>query len=298
MANKILAAYGFAVLLTVAPYSSSATPVHLETEAAHIIVVRPIDTWAGNRSTAEYTLDEIRKKKISFYYYDDDGNKIPGSGGFFKKPPQTPVVVRIQEGLRRFGFTNNGPSGMTFIVERPAELSFKNIESFTSLQNNLYKEFVVGQGDPATLSDRIMAKKFVSAGISLAVLGVGMDKLGAVSGSQFVFSTGIADDITKLTLNERTALAAVPAPVFDYSPYKAVQVRRITFGADRVGQIIIAYKGDKTAEAEATALAAGIVAASGADTTPEAIAAAREADYQGRLQIWAECVARAKCPRN
>lgn len=293
--NKIARALIHTFLPAALPLLSFASPVHIDIEGAHVIVVRPIDTWAGNRSTAEYTLDEIRKKKIAFYYYDSAGNKLLGSGGLFKKPLQTPVVVQTQDRLKELGFTNNGPSGMTFVVESPVDLPPKSIESFNRVQTSLYNDFVLRQGNPATLSDRILAKKFVSAGLSLAVLGVGMDKLGAVSGSQFVFSTGIADDIAKITLNERTALAAVPPPAFDYSTYKSVQVRKVSFGADRVGQIIIAYKGDRTSEIEDAALAAGIVSASGADTSPEAISIARESDYQHRLRIWAECVATARC---
>lgn len=275
-----------------------AQPVHLETEAAHIIVTRPIDTWAGNRTTAEYTLAGLKEKKVAFYYYDAAGNKILGSGGLFKQPPQTPVVVGVQGGLTSKGFTNNGPSGMVFTVEKAVMIAPEKMPDFGKLQNELYNEYVVSQGDPATLADRIMAKKFVNVGITLALFNVGMDRLGAVSGSQFVFSTGIADDIAKLTLHDRMALAAVPSPEFDYAQFKAVEVRKVTFGSDRVGQIIIAYKNDKTPEAADAALAMAIVTASGADTTPDQVVAARQQDFDNRVRVWGLCQSRGACAKN
>lgn len=275
-----------------------AQPVHLDTADTHIIVVRPIDTWSGHRTTSQYTLDGFREKKVAFIYYASNGEKIIGSSGLFRKAPQTAVVQGVQTGLERHGFTNNGPSGMLFTVDRPIEVSPDKMADFTNLQNALYAEYVIAQGDPSTLSDRITAKRFVNAGLALAAYNFGMDKLGPTSGAQFVFSTGITEDIAKLTLQERKGLAAVPAPAFDYSGYKSVQVRKVSFGSDRVGQIIIAYKGDRTDEAENSGLAEAIVAASGADTTVEAVESARNDDYRHRLEIWSACVAKGACPQN
>lgn len=288
----------FGLSLLLAAVACFAQPVHLETDAAHIIVTRPIDTWAGNRTTAEYTLAGLKEKKIAFYYYDAAGNKIFGSGGLFRQPPQTPVVIGVQGGLSTRGFTNNGPSGMVFTVEKPVVIAPEKMPDFGKLQNELYNEYVVSQGNPSTLSDRIMAKKFVNVGITLALFNVGMDRLGAVSGSQFVFSTGIADDIAKLTLHDRLALAAVPAPDFDYAQFRTVEVRKVTFGSDRVGQIIIAYKNDKTSEAADAALAMAIVTVSGADTTPEQVVAARQQDFDNRVRIWGICESRGTCTKN
>jgi hypothetical protein len=64
---------------------------------------------------------------------------------------------------------------------------------------------------------------------------------------------------------------------------------------DRLGQIIIAYKGEKTKQAEDAALAQAIVTASGADTTVEAIEESRKKDQTARQAIWDECVAQEKC---
>lgn len=275
-----------------------AQPVHLDTAEAHIIVVRPIDTWSGHNTTSEYTLKGLREKKIAFIYYAANGEKVVGSSGLFRKAPQTDVVQGVQRGLERRGFTNNGPSGMLFTVDRPVEVAPDKMADFSNLQNSLYAEYVIAQGDPSTLSDRITAKRFVNAGLALAVYNFGMEKLGASNGAQFVFSTGITEDIAKLTLQERKGLAAVPAPAFDYSGFKSVQVRKVSFGSDRVGQIIIAYRGDRTDEAESLGLAEAIVAASGADTTVEDVESARSADFQHRLDIWSACVAKGACSRN
>ncbi len=77
-------------------------------------------------------------------------------------------------------------------------------------------------------------------------------------------------------------IVSVQAVPFDFSQYKSVDLRRVVDGQkDRLGQIIIAYKGEKTKQAEDAALAQAIVTASGADTTVEAIEESRKKDQTG-----------------
>ena len=86
----------------------------------------------------------------------------------------------------------------------------------------------------------------------------------------------------------------------DFTPYKEIDIRKLTVNAERVGQIIIAYRGEKTLDAESAALIQGIVVATGANTTVAAVEKARIDDYQARSAIWSECVAagRPECKAN
>jgi hypothetical protein len=90
-------------------------------------------------------------------------------------------------------------------------------------------------------------------------------------------------------------------PEFNASSYKYIDVRRVEEGPHespiRVGQIIIAYKNEKTDESEKTALVKAIVSLTGADTTVADISKAREEDLVKRQAIWDECVALDKCKK-
>ena len=58
--------------------AAHAQPVELDTDAAHIIVVRPIDMWSGDTSTLDATLAAVRERKVS-YDVKLDGTRYRGS---------------------------------------------------------------------------------------------------------------------------------------------------------------------------------------------------------------------------
>ena len=60
-------------------------------------------------------------------------------------------------------------------------------------------------------------------------------------------------------------------------------------------QIIIAYKEDKTPEAEQEALIQAIVVTAGADTTVAEVEKSRALDFANRLTIWNTCLADPVC---
>jgi CO dehydrogenase/acetyl-CoA synthase alpha subunit len=69
------------------------------------------------------------------------------------------------------------------------------------------------------------------------------------------------------------------------------------FKADTPGEILIAYKVDKTPQAEHEALVKAIVTLTGADTTPEAVQQSRQGDFEKRVALWDACVADGKCQK-
>lgn len=274
---------------------SVSAPVRLDIEGAHIIVIRPIDRWSGNAASSDYSIKEYAKKKIAFFYFDEKGKKTLGSAGFFSKPEDNMLATVVQRELAQYGFTNNGPSGVAFVVDRPINLSIKSVPTFLKAQDILYRSAVIHQGDPETLESRISDKRVLGTVFAIAAAGYGMNKLGAVSGSQFIFSSGIADDVSGFTKDESLAISPIPSYEFDATQYSTVEVRKVSYGSDRVGQILIAYRHEKTSDVEREALAKAIVIASGADSSSDAIIAARSNDLAERVEIWNACQATATC---
>lgn len=291
--RPILFMWSAVIAILTAP--AVAAPVHLDVPGAHIIVTRPIDTWSGNRASSEYGLNGRKLKKVSFYYVDAVGKQTRSSSNPDSSPGPTSMEKQYQEGLAKYGFTNRGPSGISSVLGLPVSVDPEQMPSLLSAQDNLYREYVTRQGNPATLPDRIGMTRFLNVVATLAFVNIGMDKLGNIDGANLVFSLGLPDELAKLTLGQRRALATVPAPSYDFSQYKAVDVRKLTNDLDRFGQIIIAYKEAKSQEVEDRALAAALVTASGADTTNEAIELSRAEDLAKRMRIWDACVQAARC---
>lgn len=287
--------FAFALALLGTHAISSANSIEFDVDGARVVVVRPIDRWSGNTASSEYSMKEYSKKKIAFFYIDADGKKRVGSSGLFSAPQKGSLGEAVQSELSQFGFTNNGPSGVAFTVEKEISLSPEKTTSFLQAQKILYQKTVIDQGDPSTLSERIGNKRIFGTILAIAATGYGMEKLGAVSGSQFVFGSGLAGDISKLSKDEAMAISSVPPIDFDPIGYSVIDVRKVINGSDRVGQIIIAYKGEKSLDVEQKALARAIVVASGADSSSEKISTARQTELSDRQLIWNSCIANDNC---
>jgi hypothetical protein len=121
-----------------------------------------------------------------------------------------------------------------------------------------------------------------------AALGVPSQLLGQMTGT-----AGVIGSIPSALL---TAVSPNWPPEGDFSSYPAIDVRTVTsLPLGVVGQIIIAYKGTKTPEAETEAMAKAVRALVGVDTSLEDIKRARLQDYNRRAAIWKDCVAEGRC---
>jgi hypothetical protein len=277
----------------VLPILAVAAPAHFDVGDAHVIVIRPIDSWDPNKTTAEYSLDGLRAKIFNFQYIDAAGANItPRPGGLFHDKVATPLSDEVLKIMTANGFSNKGSH--VFFVSRAVKLEPAHMNDFVKAQNLLYRTAVAQQGDPATLKSRIAAKNAVSLFATMAVAGFGIDKLGhdAVNLSQY--STLYAD-ISKLSGGASVAVLPLPLPDYDYSGFTEIDVRRVTDNARHVGEILIAYRGPKSAASEQSALAQAIAAAGGVGTTEQEVEAARAKDYEQRLTIWTECQATPGC---
>jgi hypothetical protein len=143
-------------------------------------------------------------------------------------------------------------------------------------------------------------RRFLGNVGALGLMLVGMNKLGATTGSQLTMGSGFSDSIYAAVSKNRAA--AIPADLtqvaVDFSTATVVQARTVKSDGGNIGQVLIAYKVPLTPEVENAAMVEAIVALAGADRTPEQIVQARQADFDKRKQIWQTCVQEGRCTAN
>lgn len=265
---------------------SVAAPVELDTPSAHIIVIRPVDGWSGDKSVSEDTLESIKVRRASYMFGTVDGGFYRGSPTVFQGVSDHPVTKGTEAELAKLKMklVNSDINGFT--VQKAVAVPVSDMPILIKAQEDFYKRLVIAQGNPATLSSRVSSKKFVGGLLAVGATVLSMDKFGAAIGSQVALGSGIADDIYRVSYKNREAMAPAKIADLDFSVYKQVEVRKITAASDRVGQVIIAYKEDKTPQAEEEALIKAIVSLTGADTTPVEVEKSRAEDLANRVAIW------------
>jgi hypothetical protein len=272
---------------------SNAEPAQFDIDDTHILVIRPIDSWDPNKTTAEYSLNNLRSKSFGFQYIDAFGARIiPRSEGIFSNKVATPLSDDVFKIMASNGFGNKGSH--VYFVSAPVRLEPAVMGDFIRAQNQLYRSAVKQQGDPTTLSSRIAAKKAANLFATVIATKFGMDKFGTDTPSLSQWST-LYSDISKLTGGASTALLPIPLPDYDFSGFQQVDIRRVTDNAGHVGEIIIGYRNPKSLQSEQIALAHAIAAAGGVGTTVEEVESARKQNYEQRLAIWSECQSTPAC---
>lgn len=269
-----------------------AAPVEFDTPDAHIIVMRALDSWSGDKGTSEDSLEKIAAHKCAFLLNTPKG-QILGQPTLFQGLSDNPLVQSVAAELRKSGFQLVNRVEFRVDVGTPATASPAEFSRFTQSQRELYKRFVIAQGNPSKLESRVSTNKFFGAILALGTVVVGGEKFGAL-GSETVLNAGVASDAYGFVASTKAALSPIDLPNFDASSFKSIDVRKVV-QSDRIGQVIIAYKNDKTDDAENTALIKAIVTLTGADTTADAIKQARAEDLSKRQAIWDACVAEGKC---
>lgn len=273
-----------------------AAPVEFDTEDAHVIVVRPIDLWSGDLSTAENILDDYKSKKVNYFVTAPDGTLYRGSPTVFQGVPDHPITKSVERKLNELGFKPKSDKEHNFKIEKSIPIDVAEFPALVQYQQNIFKYMVLSQGDPATLPSRVKGKKFLGGLLSLGAIAVSANTLGLSAGTNFAVNSGIADDIYRRMSQYNGSIAPIHLPNIELKDYQAIDVRKVTTSqADRAGQVIIAYKNAKTAEAEQTALIRAIVTLAGADTTVADIEKARAENYDERVAIWNACAADEAC---
>jgi hypothetical protein len=284
----------FLICTALLPLQLFAAPVELDTPDAHIIVVRALDSWSADESASEDSLDAVKKHRGGFWLTNADGKATGGFSMLFGGLSDHPVVQGVNTELKSLGFKLSQDKTI-FNVNKPIALEPTKLADFVKFQQELYRHLVTTEGNPKTLHSSVSARKFFANVLAVGSVVAGGEKYGSL-GSQAVINSVIPNDIYNFTATSRAALTPLDFSGFDASNYKAIDVRRVVQGNnERVGQVIIAYKNEKTEATENAALIKAIVSLTGADTTPEAIQQARDQDLAKRQAIWDACVADGKC---
>lgn len=274
--------------------TAQGAPVEFDTEAAHVIVVRPLDSWSGDTSALRESLDSIRDRKVS-YDVVLDGTRYRGSPLVLQGVSDNPVTLGVEADLASKGesLVRNAP--YLFHVLDASPLTPTDYPVFAKAQAEYRRQFVERSGDPHTLPARYRIRNLIGNALSIGALFLPSQGLGVATGAHVMANSGLAEDIGRLPRPARAALVPARLPDLDVTNFRQIDVRRVEFKPDTPGEIVIAYRGEKSAAAEQEALIKAITVVAGADTTPEAVEAARQIDFQERVSLWDACVSEGKC---
>lgn len=273
--------------------TTCAAPVEIDTPDAHIVVMRALDSWSGDEEASEDSLEAVADHEGGFQLERPQG-LVLGFPLLFGGLNDDVVVQGVNSALKAMKFKLT-QSKVNFKVDKPIALEPEKFAEFAKYQRDLFKSLVISEGNPATLHSSVNARKFFSGILALGTVAIAGEKYGAL-GQEAMLNSGIPGDVYQFSSSGRAALAPLDTPDFKLASYKSIDVRRVIQGNnERVGQVIIAYKADKTEAAENDALIKAIASLTGADTTVEAIKQARDEDLSKRQAIWNACVSEGKC---
>jgi hypothetical protein len=120
--------------------------------------------------------------------------------------------------------------------------------------------------------------------------------LGLETGGNFAIGSGVMNDVASLPRSVQAfvlPLSMQGIETDENQSYKTIEFRRVGPNG-RVfayGQILIAYKTERTPDLARKMLVKALPTALGIDTTIEAVEQARKTDFENRKAIWAACVA-------
>jgi hypothetical protein len=274
-----------------------AAPIVFDTDSAHVIVVRPVDLWSGDSSTLESTLKSVSKRRVSYDAIAPTGEFVRGSPTVFQSVGNDPIAQGVEATLTGLGTKLVNSDLYFFHVSKASVMTPADYAQFTKVQDAYYTRFVISQGDPRDLTGHVGVRKVLGTVLAAGSLLIPMHALGVSTGAQVMVNSGAAEGVYNVAAHTLAALPPVPLPDFDPTAYKQIDVRTVKFRPEAPGEVIIAYKTDKTLEAEQDALIRAIVTLTGADTTPEAVEKSRQDDFNNRVAVWDACVAEGKCQK-
>ena len=286
-----LAACATALLCTLNT-GSIAAPIVFETETAKIIVVRPIDAWFADQTQQEKSLIDHKNKKANYaiMHYKD---WLIGYPSLFSSPTNHPIITDINKHLDRASFERPRTlSNNYFSIQAPISIPPLAVQDFLDYQSDIYQQMVMTQGNPDDLQSKNSRNKFIGAALAVSSTLIAGQRFGYDLGATTFLGSGSARDLYSAVATYKSAMAAVELPSIDLTAYKEISIRRaIANPGQIIGQVIIAYKGDKTEAAEHEALVIAVVALTGANSTTAEIEQARKEDFARRKAIWDKCVA-------
>ncbi len=267
-----------------------AAPLVFETETAKVIVVRPLDLWSGDKTTLEESLAGHKEKTVH-YKIQTETSVLNGNPALFRSPTDHSVIKEVNQRINSLGFKAPMSSSNAMFIHKPTSIPGLLAKDFVDYQNDVYQLAVKSQGNPDDLQSKTSRNKVLGAALSIGTTLLVGQRYGTDLGANTFLGSGSANDLYKAVANYNSSLAAVEINNVDLSDAKELSIRRVDAFNKLTGQIIIAYKGDKTEAAEHEALVIAVVALTGANSTTAEIEQARKEDFARRKAIWDKCVA-------
>ena len=292
---------GFFIATFIARYAI-AVPIEVETKELKVIVIRPLDQWAPDSvmDKNNRVLNKFSEKEYSYSLYSS-------ASDYTTQKSDDVLANLVKDDVAIIGWKPNTswaerlPNNKA-VINAPSNLSPKDAKSFFSIQQDYWNGGVLAQGNPATFVARAQEKRdgtgLVALATTVAGMVVGTKYLGIGginTGFQATLGTGFSGGMENLISPIKTSLAYVQSPKTDFSGYKSVDIRAVKLNNDRSGQIIVAYKRDKSPETEADAMRLAIPLVLSMGESAAQIAAEREADFSARQALWNSCVSKGEC---
>lgn len=271
--------------------TASAEPMEIETPDAKVIVIRPSEQWTANQGLLDDYDAGQKKQKYLLIVRDQNGKNTFANSSDISGWLKTAVGNMESAGWEASGWLPKNVS----IIGPSTSMTGTQFNGVIGVQERYYKSLIAKVGSPE------MQKSAFNRGVAAGyVLTIGTLGLGAKMGiptELLGLGTGVAEQIGAIPPALLTAVSPNWPASGDFSQYQVVDVRQVTPQGSRgvVGQIIIAYKGEKTPHAEEAAMAVAARALVGVDRSLEDVEKARTEDYSRRVAIWNECVATGKC---
>lgn len=268
-----------------------AAPLIFENEAVKVVVVRPIDLWSGNKSALESSLEAHKNKTAWYTVLLNDQKYLFGNPNFTQSATAHPITNAVAQKLDQVGFKLPRSSDNSFTIQLAVSVPTDKMKDVQDFQTKSFTRTVIAQGDPDALQAKTSRNKFFGGVLALGTTLLAADKMGASLGTHATLGSGISEGLYNVVSQYNGGLVPVDIGSNDLSQYKQIEVRRVTTGSpDRYGQIVIAYKEEKTQASEESALTLAIVALTAANSSTADIEKARAEDFAQRKEIWNQCV--------
>ena len=277
-------------------------PVEIDTQDFKVFVVRPLDQWAPDEITDpnNKVLSKFSEKDYSYSLYSTGSD-------YTTQKTDDAIALAIKEYAEGLGWKPN----LSWAERMPnnqakigvaAKLTLKVAKNFFQMQQAYWDNGVLAQGNPSTIASRLKEKRDNSGLFALATTIAGMavggkflGPSGVSSGFQATMDSGISSEVENLAAPLKTSMAYVQPPKIELSNSNLVDIRSVTLNSNRSGQIIIAYKTNKTPENEMAALRVAIPLVLSMDESVEQLMQARQADFSARQALWNACFAKGEC---
>lgn len=282
-AIKVIFPVAFAVTSALVAPLSYSQPVQFDTADAHVTVIRPADIWSPSSQSTENIVSRYQLKQVRY--------RLTNEGGSTNSDQDDELARKVKELVKPLGFEVGGFRSLILVIEKPVTLTAEQMPAFLATQDLAFKQTVARAGNPANLASQNRRQQWIAGAFGLVVAGLGVNSFGSVAVQA---AQGPAQDAYSVVMRAKQVLTPQPSVPFDYSGYTSVDIRRVKID-DHIGQIIIAYRGEKTESKEVDALSRAIVTASGADSTLDDIQAAQTKDQANRQAVWDACVASGAC---